>query len=322
MKGGLDHVNVWAIADDEGWTLVDTGLRTPETAEAWRHAFQSLLSERPVRRIIVTHLHPDHCGMAGWLTGRTGATLWMTRLEYLMLRVLASDTGREAPAEGIAFYRAMGWDEPALDRYRARFGEFGKMLYPIPNAFHCIRDGSRIDIGGREWEVVVGQGHSPEHACLYSRDLKLLISGDQVLPRISSNISVHPLEPEADPLSDWLRTLAAVKDRVADETLILPAHGEPFLGLHHRIDQLIQGHESALVRLLEMLDEPKRVVDVFGALFRREITAELLGMATGEGLAHLHCLLNRGLASRRMDDRGVMWWESSAEEPPREKSGD
>ncbi|MDO7836420.1 MBL fold metallo-hydrolase [Sphingobium sp. HBC34] len=304
----LGYINVWALEDDDGWSLVDTGLRTPQTVEAWHRAFAHTLGEKPIQRILVTHLHPDHSGMAGWLANRTGARLWMTRLEYLTLRVLVNDIGREAPVEGLSFYRAAGWSEPALDRYRTRFGDFGKMVYPIPNAYQCMMDGDRIMIAGQEWQVVVGVGHSPEHACLYCPTLKLLIAGDQVLPTISSNISVQPLEPEADPLTDWLTTLATVRDRVPEDTLVLPAHGDPFLGLHQRIDQLLSGHERSLVRLAEALAQPKRAVDIFSVLFRRPITPELQSMATGESLAHLHCLRHRGIAQRHTDADGIAWW--------------
>lgn len=308
----LSFINVWALADGDGWTLVDTGFRTPQTVEAWHRAFTNTLDGRPIRRIIVTHLHPDHSGMSGWLASRSGARLWMTRLEYLTLRVLANDTGREAPSEGIQFYRRAGWDEAALDRYRARFGEFGKLLYPIPNSFQCMADGDMIRIGEQDWQVVVGSGHSPEHASLYCPALKLLISGDQILPRISSNVSVQPLEPEADPLSDWLCTLTSIRLQVPNDVLVLPAHGDPFIGLHRRIDQLIDGHERGLGRLIELLDQPRRAVDVFSALFRRPITPELRGMATGESLAHLHCLRTRGLATGDADAEGVAWWSSVA----------
>lgn len=308
MDDGIDHINIWALADEDGWTIVDTGLRTPATVEAWHQAFRRTLQGRPIKRIMVTHLHPDHSGMAGWLASRSGAHLWMTRLEYLTLRVLSNDTVREAPAEGVNFFRSAGWDEPALDRYRARFGQFGKQLYPLPNAFHRISDGDQIQIGNHVWEVVVGAGHSPEHACLYCPDLKLLISGDQVLPRISSNISVQPLEPEADPLSDWLKSLTNIKDRVTDDVLVLPAHGAPFLGLPQRIDALVAGHERGLGTLTEALKEPRRAVDVFPYLFRRPITPALLGMATGESIAHLHCLRTRRIAQRQLDAEGIAWW--------------
>jgi len=313
MPGQIAAINLWALADGNGWTIVDTGLRTPETAAAWRHAFATTLGGRPVRRIIVTHLHPDHSGMAGWIAQKQPASLWMTRLEYMTLRVLALYTGTEAPDLAIRFYRSVGWEEDALDHYRARFGDFGKALYPLPESFHALEDGQYLTIGGRQWEVVVGRGHSPEHAMLWCPEATLLISGDQVLPEISSNVSVQPLEPEADPLTDWIVTLTAIKGRVPDDVLVLPAHGKPFHGLHARIDALVHGHEEGLKRLLAMLDTPRRAVDVFPALFRREITVKLLGLATGESLAHLACLRARGLATDALDDGGIRWWRAKAD---------
>jgi glyoxylase-like metal-dependent hydrolase (beta-lactamase superfamily II) len=311
MDGKIEAINLWALADDNGWTIVDTGLRNTETAAAWRRAFASTLGDRPVHRIIVTHLHPDHSGMAGWLAQKQPARLWMTRLEYLTLRVLTSYTGQEAPEEAIQFYKAAGWDEEALDHYRARFGEFGKAVYPLPDSFQALGHAQRLLIGGREWIVVVGSGHSPEHALLYCPAAKLLISGDQVLPEISSNVSVQPLEPDADPLTDWLTTLKAIRARVPDDVLVLPSHGKPFRGLHARIDALVEGHETGLEKLRALLATPKRAIDVFPALFKREIHRGLLGLATGESLAHLACLRTRRLATEECDSAGIRWWRAS-----------
>src|ERR1700733_7148720 len=245
LFASLKWINVWAIADGDGWALVDTGLNSPETLQAWSAAFAGPMAGRPVTRVLVTHMHPDHCGMAGWIAERFKARLWMSRLEYLTCRRRAADTGRSAPADGIAFYRAAGWNEEALERYKAKFGSFGEMIYPLPASYQRLSDGDRLRLGAHEWSVVVGSGHSPEHACLYCADLKLLISGDQVLPRISSNVSVYPTEPEANPLGDWLSSLAAIKQRIPDEVLVLPAHNSPFKGLHARIDQLMESHRSA-----------------------------------------------------------------------------
>jgi glyoxylase-like metal-dependent hydrolase (beta-lactamase superfamily II) len=311
VGGRLAAINIWALADGDGWTIVDTGLRTADTVAAWRQALGSTLEGRPVRRIIVTHLHPDHAGMTGWLAQKQPASLWMTPLEYMTLRVLASYTGEEAPDEAIRFYRATGWQDDALDHYRARFGDFGKMLFPLPDSFRALQSGQQLLIGGHEWKVVIGKGHSPEHALLHSADLKLLISGDQVLPEISSNVSVQPLEPEADPLTDWLESLKAIRQTVPDDVLVLPAHGKPFHGLHARIDALINGHESGLSRLLALVAEPKRAIDVFPALFRRQIDRDVLGLATGETLAHLACLRSRGLVTDEIDAAGIRWWRTA-----------
>lgn len=304
----LNHINVWALEDGPGWTLVDTGMQTPDTVADWQRAFAGALSGRPVVRVICTHMHPDHVGMAGWLTRQHDCRLWMSRLEYVTCRMLVADTGREAPADGVRFYHTAGWDDAALEHYRARFGGFGKAVYALPDSYRRVTDDEEIMIGGRVWRAVVGRGHSPEHLCLHCPDLQVLISGDQVLPRITSNVSVFPTEPDADPLSEWLASLAAIKRRVSDEVLILPSHNEPFRGLHARLDALIAGHEQRLTRLAAELATPRRAVDIFSLLFRRRVGLDLLGMATGESLAHLNCLLGRGVAVRELDAGGVAWY--------------
>ncbi|HWT50974.1 MAG TPA: MBL fold metallo-hydrolase [Caulobacter sp.] len=314
LGGSLQFINVWAIEDGDGWAIVDTGVQTRETSQAWRGAFADALGGRPVTRVIVTHLHPDHVGLAGWMTRKFDCRLWMTRLEYFQCRMLVADTGREAPEDGVQFFHAAGWDEDAIENYKARFGGFGKAIYALPDSYRRLTDGEDFQIGGRTWRVVTGQGHSPDHACLWCPELNVFISGDQVLPRISSNVSVFPTEPDADPLSDWLRSLAKVKAAVPDTVIVLPAHNDPFEGLHTRIDGLISGHERGLSRLEKKLVEPKRVIDTFGALFARSIGPDLLGMATGEALAHLNCLIGRGRIRREVDADGVAWYATISSE--------
>jgi glyoxylase-like metal-dependent hydrolase (beta-lactamase superfamily II) len=308
----LNHINLWLIEDSKGWTVVDTGAQTPEAITAWRTLFSQSMAGRGVDRVIATHMHPDHIGLAGWLTRRFACPLWMTRGEYLTGRVLVADTGREAPDEAIRFYQSAGWDEEAIEDYRTRFGSFGKHVHALPESFRRIHDQERFMIGGHEWRVVVGNGHSPEHACLYCEGLGVLISGDQVLPRISSNVSVFPTEPEADPLGDWLESLAKLAREVPDNVLVLPAHNEPFRGLHARLEQLRNGHQTALARLKRSVQQPKRAVDVFAALFGRAIDKNgfLLNMATGESIAHLNRLLADGEVTRKADETGVFWYQN------------
>jgi glyoxylase-like metal-dependent hydrolase (beta-lactamase superfamily II) len=306
----LNHINLWALEDENGWTLVDTGMQTTEIAAAWGNVMSGPMTDRPATRVICTHMHPDHIGMAGWLTRRFNCQLWTTRLEYVTCRMLVADTGREAPLDAIRFYQAAGWDSTAIENYKTRFGGFGKMVYALPDSFRRVRDGDQLTIGARQWHAVVGRGHSPEHLCLYCPELRLLISGDQVLPRITSNVSVFPTEPEADPLTDWLDSLASIKTRVPDDVLVLPSHNEPFRGLHARLHQLIQGHERSLNRLLESLATPKTAVQVFGILFRRPVNSSVLDMASGESIAHLNCLIRRGQVVKRLDDDGVAWYQS------------
>jgi glyoxylase-like metal-dependent hydrolase (beta-lactamase superfamily II) len=308
----LNHVNVWALRDGDGWTVVDTGVTTPETRAAWDEVLAGAMGGRPVRRVICTHMHPDHIGMAGDLCRRFAAPLWMTRLEYVTGRMLLGDTGRSAPEAGVDFHRAAGWDAAALDAYRRRFGQFGRGVSPMPDSFTRLSDEQTVEIDGRPWRVVVGSGHSPEHACLLDQAGGVFIAGDQVLPTISSIVGVWPTEPDADPLGDWLWSLDKLKREVPDEVLVLPSHGLPFRGLHARLDALAAGHAKSLDRLERSLAEPKRAVDVFGALFARPIDDGLLGMATSESLAHLNHLVRTSRARRETDDAGVWWWRAAA----------
>ena len=294
--------------------MIDTGLDTPASREAWGQIFAGAFQGRPVTRVIATHLHPDHVGLAGWIAERFACRLWMTRLEYFQCRLLAADTGRPAPQAALDFYRAAGWDEAVLAQYAARFGGFGRMIHPLPDAYRRISDGQRLRIGAHDWRVIVGAGHSPEHACLHCPDLNLLISGDQVLPRISSNVSVYPTEPDADPLSDWLTSLAKLEQALPAEVLVLPSHNDPFTGLHARLRRLAAGHARGLTRLTHALTQPRRATDVFAAPFGRPISPDLLGMATGESLAHLNHLIGQGLASAERDAAGVIWYRQTAPE--------
>ncbi len=307
----LNHINLWGLEDDDGWAVVDTGMRTDDTLAAWRELFREAQDERPITRVFVTHMHPDHIGLAGWLTRKFACRLWMTRQEYLNCRVLCSDSGREAPDDAMTFFHRAGWSAAALEDYRGRFGNFGKQIHALPDSYRRLFDGETIRIGANDWRVVVGTGHSPEHACLYCPALQLLISGDQVLPRISSNVSVHPTEPDADPMHDWLESLAKLKREVPDDVLVLPSHNECFRGLHARLDYLAASQHRTLDRLRKSLAQPKRAVDVFVALFARgieESSPGLLGMATGESVACLNYLLHRGEARLELDAAGVGWY--------------
>ncbi|WP_220636916.1 MBL fold metallo-hydrolase [Georgfuchsia toluolica] len=308
----LNHVNLWILRDGDGWAAIDAGLQSSETAAAWRRLCGSdgALEGRRITRVFATHMHRDHVGMIGWLTRRHDCRLYMTRLEYLTCRVLAADSGREAPKDGVDFYHRAGWNDDAIENYRARFGGFGKFIYALPDSYRRLFDGESLQIDGREWRVVVGYGHSPEQACLYCPSLNVLISGDQVLPKISSNVAVFPTEPDADPLSDWLFSLDKLQREVPDDVLVLPAHNEPFLGLHTRLAQLRDDARAAIGRLRGALSDPKRAIDVFGELFARPIGSEpeLLGMATGESLAHLNYLISHGEAIKDIDKVGVAWY--------------
>ena len=272
----LNHINLWLLDDGDGWTIVDTGLASDETRQLWEQIFDDCLDGRPVTRVIVTHMHPDHVGLAGWLTERWNVDLWMSRSEYMMCRMLVADTGQPAPAEGIDFYRAAGFDTPSIEHYQEVFGQFGSMVEALPQSFHRLHDGDRLTISGHEWHILVGSGHSPEHAFLLCPELEVLISGDQILPRISSNVSVWPTEPSANPLQDWIDSCHDLIHQVPADVLVLPAHGDPFRRANTRLAQLIRHHEESLEALQTVCATPQRAVDVFPTLFKGRINRKNL----------------------------------------------
>lgn len=306
----IDHINVWLIRDGEGWALVDTGAHTEAVIGVWQRLLDEVLQGQPLTRLIVTHMHPDHIGMAGWLQARCGAPLCISEGEYLHCRLLMADAGQSAPETELRFVREAGWDGEAIDMHARRFGAYGKHIHPLPTSFQRLQAGQSLRIGAHDWQVLIGRGHSPEHVCLYCPERDWLISGDQVLPRISSNVSVHALMPEADPMGDWFASMERIRAQVPDSVLVLPAHHGAFEGLHTRLENLRRGQQVALSRLRDRLAEPKRAIDVFPALFGRAISlrdASQLELATGEAVACLNHLMQRGEARRELVD-GVAWY--------------
>jgi len=311
VPGSLNHINLWILDDGEGVTLVDSGLNMPAAREAWEEVFAGALAGRAVTRVICTHFHPDHLGLAGWLCDRFGVRLWMTRGEWLFARMLTTDIREAPPAEAFAYWRAAGWSEERIAEEAAKgWGRFAAMVSPVPVGMIRLQDGDRIEIGARTWRVVIGSGHSPEHACLVDDAEGLMIAGDQVLPRITSNVSLNLSEPEADPLGEWLASIAKLRT-LPDDLLVLPSHGEPFTGLHARLDALADGHRGRLDALHAHLAEPKRALDCFVVLFGRKIDDGSLGLATGEAMAHLRHLEVEGRAVREERD-GVYWYRAAS----------
>jgi glyoxylase-like metal-dependent hydrolase (beta-lactamase superfamily II) len=307
----VGHINLWLLQDSGSWVIVDTGMFTETTRDLWLNVLEKQLCGDPVSRVIVTHLHPDHAGCAGWLEDMCHAPLWMSREEYLLCRTLVADTGKPAPPEGTEFYSAAGFPDAALQRYQQLFGSFGKFVAPLPQAYHRLVEGMELPIGEHSWRVIIGRGHSVEHVCLYCEKLNTLISGDQILPTISSNVSVYPTEPEANPLADWLDSLSMLKQRLPGDVLVLPAHGKPFGGAHFRLDQLTAEHLDGLGRLRELCRAPVRAIDTFSALFKSRISDSNLIMATGEAIAHLNYLQQEGELKSWLDDGGRRWYQAA-----------
>jgi len=301
----LNHINLWLLADTDGWTVVDTGLNMVECREAWDQVFAGFLKGARLKRMIVTHYHPDHFGLAGWLQERTGASLWMARTEYLMACMLTFSAAETPPEEALAFHRRAGWSEAWIDGLKAQgWGNFARRVSTPPLGFRQLSHGMTVEIGGRRWRIVTGTGHAPEHSCLICDSDRLMIAGDQVLPRITSNVSVYATEPEADPLADWMDSLAMLRTLDPD-LFVLPAHNNPFIGLHTRVDQLVRDHRDKLDRLTALCQvAPRTAVDCFETLFSRPIEDGDIFPATGEALAHLHYLLNKGVLTMR-EDNGV-----------------
>lgn len=307
VPGPLKHVNVLILDDGEGVALIDTGLATDCCREGWEALFAGPLAGRAVTRVIVTHFHPDHLGLAGWLCERFDAPLMMTRTEWLWARLLTCDVRDAPPAEAFVHWRRAGWDEERIAREAANgWGRFSAAVSPVPLQYLRLVDGQEIAIGARRWRVVTGSGHSPEHACLIDEAGGVMIAGDQVLPRITSNVSLMLGEPQEDPLGDWLTSIAKLKGLPAD-LLVFPGHGDPFTGLHARLDALDAGHRDRLDALAAHLAEPRRAVDCFGILFGRAIDDGSFGMATGEAMAHLRRLEVEGRARREVRG-GVAWF--------------
>jgi glyoxylase-like metal-dependent hydrolase (beta-lactamase superfamily II) len=307
----LDHINLWLLADGAGWTIVDSGLDTPITKELWERIFVEALDGKKVTRLIVTHFHPDHMGLAGWLTQRWQIPLWVSETEWLWARMLTVDRDDTAfAADQLSFYRRAGLDEATIATFAARGNQYAQRVGPVPRAFHRIADGMTIEIGGRSWRVIIGRGHAPEHACLHCAELDLFIAGDQVLPKISPNISVWPNEPDGNPLRRYLDSLETLRREVPADVLVLPSHNLPFYGIDTRIDQLARHHAERLAELKTACATPRTTMEIVPLLFRRKLDTQQLGFAIGEALAHLHYLVAAGKLTRGERADGVSLFSS------------
>ena len=298
----LDHVNVYALDEGDGWTLVDTGMHSRRSVRIWEGLLAGPLGGKPVTRVILTHHHPDHVGMAGWFRER-GAELVTTRTAMLMARMLTLDEQARPTPETLEFWRNCGMDPRIYaEREAGRPFNFADLVHPLPLGYRRIQQGDVIHTGGRMWGIHIGNGHAPEHATFWSRDDDLVLAGDQILPSISSNIGVYATEPEADPVGDWIEACERLSALARPDHLVLGGHKLPFTGLSTRLRQLIDNHHGALRRLHTHLDTPKTATECFPPLFMRRIGDSEYGLAMVEAMAHCLHLWHAGQAERSIGD--------------------
>ena len=301
----LDHINLWLLEDEGGWSIVDSGFgRGEETKVLWERVFAATLGGRPVKRVIVTHFHPDHIGLAGWLCERFGVELWITQAEWLTGQLVRHGWSGGDIEKRVEHYRRNGLAEEKRQALRQRGNLYAQNVTPIPATYRRMLEGEEIAIDGRPWRVIIGQGHAPEHACLYCRDLGILISGDQVLPKITTNVSVFPDQPDSNPLKLYLDSLERFRP-LPEDSFVLPSHGLPFRGLHLRLEQLAHHHDERLERTVEACRVPRTGAEIIPVLFRRELDLHQLSFAIGEALAHLHYLVGLGRLKRETGADGV-----------------
>ena len=313
----LDHINLWLLRDRiagrEGWTIVDCGITNADTQHHWEEVFRDELDGLPVLRIIVTHMHPDHIGLADWLVDRWSTPgghpcrVWMSAADYTGARLASQSTTGFGGMAAAAFMASHGLTDPeAIEKIKARANYYASMVPRVPASYHRLRDGQTFDAGDHAWRCIAGYGHAPEHMSLYCETLGVLISGDMLLPRISTNVSVTDMEPEANPLRQYLGSIERYRALPAD-TLVLPSHGRPFHGMHTRIDQLHRHHEERLADVMAACRQaPQTAASLLTVLFKRPLDLHQTTFAMGESIAHLHALWLDGQLQRTMGDDGVL----------------
>lgn len=309
----LDHINLWLLRDGKGWAIVDTGFPSDEVRGIWEQVFDQL--DGPVTRLVVTHFHPDHLGLATWLMERTGAPLYMTTGEFLTAHAVWHEVGGHGARFMVEQFRQNGLDGELLGKFEKRGSGYRQAVPSLPESYHRLMDGDNLEIDGRSWEIKVGYGHAPEHAALYCRELDVLISGDMLLPKITTNISVFAATPDADALGWYLDSLTRMAGEIPGQTLVLPSHGLPFTGVQARVEDLCAHHDDRLRALEEKCTAPQSAAEVLGTLFPRALDTHQMMFAMGEAIAHLNHLEKAGRLSRNLGADGVFRFVRNFDNP-------
>jgi glyoxylase-like metal-dependent hydrolase (beta-lactamase superfamily II) len=307
----LDHINLWLLEDgEEGWTVVDTGIGDARTRALWEELFRKF---QPVRRVILTHYHPDHAGNADWISKRFGVEMWTTQGEYLTAHAVRSSGAGYTSDAVLSVFKKNGLPAEKTASMAALRGNnrYSALVPEFPFSYRRIIEGDIVRIGAHDWQAIIGHGHAPEHLSLYSEELNVVIAGDMLLSTISTNVSVWSIDPEGDPLRLFLDSIARYRD-LPEDVLVLPSHGKPFRGARTRVRQLAEHHDARLRELKEALKEkPKSAGELLGVLFRRPLDTHQTFFAMGEAIAHLHYLYYAGQAHRAIGPDGVMRYASA-----------
>jgi len=313
LEGSLNHINLYLLEDTDGWYVVDTGWNDTRTRDLWDKVFDRTLGDKPVKGVICTHMHPDHTGNALAITNKFECPLYMTQAEYYHARSF-SNVGAPESSNWLSaqFYHRAGMPQDYLDQMQKMWSARNKggfSMPTMPSGYRRLRDGDKISVGNSHWQIIVGSGHSPEHACLHNQSLGIMISGDQILPIITSNVSIHASEPEANPLFNWMASHEKFMSTPAD-TLVLPAHNLPFYGVRERLRELVNHHEDRMLAIEEHCVKPCTSKELLPVLFKRELDPRQMMMALGEAIAHLHLLISRNRIVRHLKEDGRYYYQS------------
>ncbi|MBF7072556.1 MBL fold metallo-hydrolase [Glaciecola sp. MH2013] len=300
----LDHINLYLVDDGDGYALIDTGIGTKRVEELWELILAKL--DKGISKVIVTHMHPDHIGMAGFLVDKFKVALYMSHSEYFVARAISAGSRGASDWQDDNYLVRCGMGSKYIadaQKNRRESKGVGQVIRPIPVAFERLQAGASINLGGELWRVIIGRGHSPEHVCLFNDERKILLSGDHVLPIISPNIGVYSTEPNANSLEMYLSTLPPFLD-LPSETLVLPSHKQPFHGLHSRVEALLAHHHLHLSNLRAFCAQERSIKECLPILFKRELNQHNMFFAIAEAFSHLNYLYFCGDCSREIGKDG------------------